>query len=347
MVETIKQKLEGFFLKSVPLKWQMRMIELARTWYCSPRAILAGISQHIDYYFSSGARKGPGFARIDLATVFLPREHIFFLEEWVRHHLMVGVDRIYLYDNTGVQAGDRFLRDPGAGISKRGEDFGAFTAHWSDDDIHKMTLEIIARFEGRVFLVPWTPRNKQGEIWYGQILAHRHYLKHYASGENWALFIDLDEFIWTGEGYTLKQIVTALDKERYSKIILNHKRFWCRYTNEGPVKSVYDITECVSLGDYPVFAPKSIVNTRYVIKPQVHRFDTAGKTAILRQEVLRFNHYTLPRKPLTRWLGVPYPVEQRDTTLRDALKREPSPSLEIKHIFMTKPGKPQPQRQSG
>ena len=34
-------------------------------------------------------------------TVFLPRENIFFIDEWLRYHIAVGFDHFYLFDNGG------------------------------------------------------------------------------------------------------------------------------------------------------------------------------------------------------------------------------------------------------
>ena len=36
---------------------------------------------------------------LGLYTLILPRLEVFFLEEWIEHNLMLGVDKIYIYDN--------------------------------------------------------------------------------------------------------------------------------------------------------------------------------------------------------------------------------------------------------
>ena len=122
---------------------------------------------------------------ICLMTVFIPREHIFFLEEWIRHHLTVGVQHIFLYDN-GIRFGEqrspelyifnpKFKRKWHDGLSKHNENYAAFTSHWTDDDIARMTLEIVNKFPMRVSLVPWHPVDKKGRVIYGQKLAFEQY----------------------------------------------------------------------------------------------------------------------------------------------------------------------------
>ncbi len=34
-------------------------------------------------------------------TVYIPRENLRFLEEWIQYHLLLGTEYFYLYDNTG------------------------------------------------------------------------------------------------------------------------------------------------------------------------------------------------------------------------------------------------------
>jgi hypothetical protein len=39
--------------------------------------------------------------QLSIHTIFLPRENLFFLKEWLFYHFNLGVEHIYLYDNTG------------------------------------------------------------------------------------------------------------------------------------------------------------------------------------------------------------------------------------------------------
>jgi hypothetical protein len=49
--------------------------------------------------------------KISIYSIILPRLEVFFLEEWIDHHLKFGVDHIYIYD-AGLVAGT----NKGAGL---------------------------------------------------------------------------------------------------------------------------------------------------------------------------------------------------------------------------------------
>ena len=71
-------------------------------------------------------------------TVYLPREHILFLEEWIVYHIWQGVDRFYLYNNTGsigdVRSNYRNVNQTGK--CKRGYDIGYVTRGIDDKLLH-------------------------------------------------------------------------------------------------------------------------------------------------------------------------------------------------------------------
>ncbi|MCX5679339.1 MAG: glycosyltransferase family 2 protein [Candidatus Omnitrophica bacterium] len=279
---------------------------------------------------------------ICLTTVFIPREHIFFLEEWIRHHLTIGVQHIFLYDN-GTRSGELrclstvYTPSPAsvklfnAGLTKRGEDYKLFTSRWTDDDITRMTREIVNKFPGRVSLIPWRHLGKEGRVLYANILAYTHHLGTVQKG-SWTIFTDLDEFIWTGVGYTLPDIIINMDRMGCVCIVLNHKRFWCRYTKNGPVSSVYDIKECVDMNTYPVFSGKSIVKTGYVRPINTHKFYVFGNKAVMKRDVMRFNHYTLIRGSATSWDGKKYKIDQNDGSLKETLTRTQENTVNLKEV---------------
>lgn len=39
---------------------------------------------------------------IAIHSVFIAKENILFLEEWIDYHLLIGFNRFYLYDNSKV-----------------------------------------------------------------------------------------------------------------------------------------------------------------------------------------------------------------------------------------------------
>lgn len=51
--------------------------------------------------------------KVTLCTIILPRLEVFFLEEWIQHHLALGVNTIYIFNNglTPVASKDAHWRD--------------------------------------------------------------------------------------------------------------------------------------------------------------------------------------------------------------------------------------------
>ena len=44
--------------------------------------------------------------QIAIHTVFILKENILFLEEWINYHILLGFNKFYLYDNSGSQSGN-------------------------------------------------------------------------------------------------------------------------------------------------------------------------------------------------------------------------------------------------
>lgn len=218
-----------------------------------------------------------------IMTVFIPRENIFILEEWLAWHTYMGVDKFYLYDNTGsthLFAGHAIATD---GKNLRGEDIHGMTAHLSDDDIELLTKEIISKYN--VEIVRWAPV-ENGRIMYKQHIAYKHYVE--SLKENtWTAFIDMDEFI-------VGDIELSLDIPRYFMKSVAFRRW-------SPFMRVKDIVDFANpetiLGEphkdswiHPL--PKSIIQTsHYVYSLDIHCVAIPnGEPTVCKYH---FNHYSV------------------------------------------------------
>ena len=76
-------------------------------------------------------------------TILLPRENIFYIEEWLKYYFLLGIDHIYLYDNTGSVGRN------GSTITtnKYGFNFYEKTKHLSDEDIDIKFKKCISHFK--------------------------------------------------------------------------------------------------------------------------------------------------------------------------------------------------------
>lgn len=126
-----------------------------------------------------------------------------YIDEWVRYHIDLGYDRIYLYDNNDPDA-------PFVG--------GCISPEYRD------RVEIIA--------APGNYRSRQFAIYNDWIQRH-------SDGWDWCSFIDIDEFVVTGKGCIKDLLATMPDDCRF--MILSWQIFGDGGTVEGdesqPVRS--------------------------------------------------------------------------------------------------------------
>ncbi|MEG3439737.1 hypothetical protein V0288_21595 [Pannus brasiliensis CCIBt3594] len=216
-------------------------------------------------------------------TVYIPRENIFILEEWLAWHTMMGVDKFFLYDNTGSNHlfdGHSIVTD---GKNLRGENIAEVTAHLSDTDLESIEAEIFSKYN--VEKVRWAPI-ENGKIMYQQHIAFAHYVENLREN-TWTAFTDLDEFLM-GE--------VNLDVNRSS-----HWMYGRPFRRWNPYTRVCDIVDVVNLqtmfsGNVPKDAwihpcPKSIVQTKdFIPGTEIHYIDVKGE--INEKVEFYFNHYS-------------------------------------------------------
>jgi hypothetical protein len=185
--------------------------------------------------------------RISFMTVFLPRENLFFIEEWLKYHIVLGFTHFYLYNNLG----SRFI-DCGNNIAlnaknKRGESISPLLAHYTDAEVQDALENILAPFvaQGYVTQAMWQPRDEHGNITYAQSLAFLDYVAKYARETDWVSFTDLDEFIVPLQHEDVQGLVDALEQEGFTYAILPQKCFASRFdTACQPRREVLRIFEC-------------------------------------------------------------------------------------------------------
>ena len=95
-----------------------------------------------------------------LAACLIYKNHASFLREWLEFHMLVGVERFYLYDNG------------------------------STDDHEEVLAPYIE--EGIVLLHQWPGAQRQ-------FAAFDHCVETYRNDARWIAFIDVDEFLFLGD----------------------------------------------------------------------------------------------------------------------------------------------------
>ena len=188
--------------------------------------------------------------KIAIHSVFIVKENILFLEEWIDYHIQLGVDYFYLYDNSkveklvGFDANKKWLI-PGK-VNKYKIDYDKIV-NLTDDQINGVLNKIKEKYNGIVNIIEWSPRDVDGKVCYFQTKAHgdcHDRLKE--ANVDWCASIDLDEFLVLND-ITLKDYLKSLEGD-ISSVLLAQIEFESRFDNIG--KPIVEINK--SKQDSPV-----------------------------------------------------------------------------------------------
>ena len=150
---------------------------------------------------------------VAVATVFIARENVRFMREWIDHHRALGVSEFHLYDNSAVEAVDdptvaaspHFV--PGQ-VNVHGVDYRD-RAGLSDGEVDA-GLAAIAAVPGvpGVYFYDHSPRDENGQVVYGQRPALNDAVNRLRErGVTWLLAIDMDEFLVLPDGANLSDLL--------------------------------------------------------------------------------------------------------------------------------------------
>lgn len=178
---------------------------------------------------------------LSIHTVFIPRENILFIEDWIRYHLYLGFDHLYLYNNHGsVGDGRPVKKNVRYGINKYNFNYKEATSHLSDDEVLNKLESIISKYKDSITHVRWAPLNEKGEICYGHYDAFRDWVERFKDQTEWISFIDIDEFIYSEQNINIKKFLKDSYKDDVREIVMLNRRFKSRWTGT----SIFDIKDC-------------------------------------------------------------------------------------------------------
>jgi len=232
-------------------------------------------------------------------TVFLPRENIFFIEEWLKYHIVIGFNHFYLYNNMG----SRTLKGKGNnlevnGKNKRGENVYALLKHKSDDEVQQDLQKILDPFikSGYVTHIPWQPRDRNGNIMYAHGKAMVDYTEKYSQNDDWVCITDMDELIFPIKHDSVQELVDHFEQDDITYVTLPQSCFASRFDcNSQPVKEVLKIFKRADLVGYSL-GYKTIIKSNTLMvgqygdmhNPPVYKKITKSTRA---KDLVRFNHY--------------------------------------------------------
>ncbi len=231
--------------------------------------------------------------RIAIHSVFIAKENILFLEEWIKYHQLIGVTDFYLYDNSKVNKITGFdLKNKDKIIlgkkNKYNIDYDKLV-NMNNNQITSHLKKLCDTYKS-INIIEWSPRDKEGNILYNQQEAHTHCLKRLKEDKiDWCANIDMDEYIILKKHDNLKEYILSI-ASNIKAIRMVQKRFESRFLNIG--KLITDISNCTDKNVLDQ-AHKHIYNVEYTKKITVHTIEIVQnyKNQLGNENEILFNHY--------------------------------------------------------
>jgi hypothetical protein len=220
-----------------------------------------------------------------IQTVYIPRENILFLEEWLEYHSNLGIDEFYLYDNSGSRFKDFVGNLEINGKNKNGWNVKELTKNISDGSIDSIEKKLFKKF--KVTKIKWSPKDAKGQITYGQTLAINNFVNIVKKG--FCVFIDIDEFVVLKNHNNIKDYLKDMYIVDHNGIKIFQKKHlnrWYKKENE----KVFDLPQVLEINTEK-WAPKIIANIERIgdcSKKNIHNFLSNLK---LDKSFCYFNHY--------------------------------------------------------
>jgi hypothetical protein len=211
-----------------------------------------------------------------LSACAMYRDHAAYLVEWIEFHLLVGFERLFLYNNLS-------------------------------SDEHR---EVLAPYigDGTVVLHDWPhPFMRADGRPNGILLAYDHCLETHGSQSRWIAFLDIDEFLFSPGGDTVPQILR--DYEAWPALVVSRAEFGTSGHRTRPLGLVVENYLHRRRYRPDAVAPiKSVVDPRRTIRAaSIHHFfhrdgcpvdenkrpfeGGSGRRNWVSMERLRINHY--------------------------------------------------------
>ena len=249
---------------------------------------------------------------VAIHSVFILKENILFLEQWIDYHIQLGVDKFYLYDNSKVTKlsnwdynnfNDTIILGK---VNKHNVSYDKLVM-LSNKHLQNKFNEIKKKYKKYLIVKEWSPKDKNGNILHNQTQAHNECLKIMKTdGVDWGINIDMDEFITIKEGKekNIKKYIKELDN-KICGVNMNQIRFSSRFNNLD--KLVIDIkkSEQIKNNEFIISESKPYYNDQRKVIYKVdktteligqHKCKCKGIIHTEKHEEINFNHYKLNEK---------------------------------------------------
>jgi hypothetical protein len=226
-------------------------------------------------------------------SVFILKENILFLEEWIDYHIQLGFNKFYLYDNSKVnKSGGCHIKHkcftPGK-VNKYNINYDELI-NLTDEELYNKFNKIINKYKC-INVIEWSPKDTSGVVLFNQPEAHMHCLTRLKNDTiQWCANIDMDEYIVLKNHSTIQDYINSLNTN-VSCIYMSQKRFDSRFNNIGkPVTSI----NLIEQSQLPLnHSNKCIYKINTTECMRIHSWKGSG--AELKHDLnnIWFNHYKL------------------------------------------------------
>ena len=270
-------------------RWTSRIPEpiraLVRPFYRCARE-LAGypfwILRWLQYRMTKRSDAAP---RIGVHTVFIAKENILFLKEWILYHKWKGIDSFFLYDNSGGGgAGENYfqrLRKNKYAIPY--DDLVTL----SDAEITEI-LDHVQREIPNVHIIKWQPTDSEGRVMHAQVEGHNDALKRFGPSVDWMVFMDIDEFLVSSE--PIPEIARRLEAGGYDGGLMYDRVMTSRFDHLD--RYVTDTT--LAFNAPYTAASKYICKVNRTWRVAIHGFTSLGRRFRFNERDLFYLHYKFP-----------------------------------------------------
>ena len=237
--------------------------------------------------------------KVAIHTVFIAKENIMFLEEWIDYHMLLGFDYFYLYDNSKCEIpGPCDVKNKNiklGRINKYNINYGEIVK-LTPDEVNDKLQQIVDKYK-YVEIIDWSPLNSKQKVIYDQAKAHTNCLHCRLKPNNfdWCANIDMDEYIVIKNFTNIKDYITS--KPGISNINMGQHLFESRFKNQHQL-----VTQNTDSQQTPLPRNHSnkniykVTNTRYM---GVHKWIGDGIQIRPPISEIWFNHYKITTNPHT------------------------------------------------
>lgn len=227
--------------------------------------------------------------KLAIHSVFILKENIPFLEDWIIYHKKIGFKQFYLYDNTGSIGRNGSTKN----INKRNINFNKLV-NLNDYELKKILNNLLIKYP-EITYIKWQPKNNNNEIIYGYNDSIKHYIQNYKNKNDWTAFIDMDEFIFLdNENSNINNFI--LDKN-VSKLIINQVKMTERFCSKN---NIFDINDSIELYGKN-WAPKNIIKNNDINLNKIinmHNIGITNNKIYNCKNDLYFFHYNINPKSI-------------------------------------------------